>query len=205
MFCWRCRFLIPTVNRYKRAPQNSFFATRDARGLSSETLPDAPHPPVAATKSKVFEEYGRRRIDNYYWLRDSKNPEVIAYLEAENSYAETILAPLKPLAAKLHSEMMACLGGADAGVPFVNNGYIYQLRYDKDANYPLIERHRTTDNAPTEVVLDVAKLSAGHSEFFLNNWVVSPDGTLVAYAIDFSGDNKHHDFRSLDLDRPNHR
>jgi oligopeptidase B len=144
--------------------------------------------PVAKKIPKVFEEYGRQRIDNYYWMRERDNPDVIAYLKAENAYADNRLKPIKPLAAKLYAEMTERHDDADLSVPYIDGGYYYQTRYTKGADYPVIVRRKKLRNAPMQVVLDVAKLAKGHSEFNLNNWIVSSDGALVTYAVDESGD-----------------
>lgn len=144
-------------------------------------------PPVAKKIAKIFDEYGNRRIDNYFWLRERDNPDVLAYLRAENTYADARLKPIQPLADKLYAEMAARHDDADASVPYLDEGYYYQTRYAKGAEYPVIVRRKGALDAPLQVVLDVAKLARGHSQFNFNNWVVSADGSLAAYAVDKSG------------------
>ena len=151
----------------------------------------APKPPVADVKPKIFEEHGRQRGDNYYWLKERENRDVLAYLRAENAYANARLRPLKPAIAKIHSQMRSHLGDSILGAPFVENGYLYWGGFEKGAEYRVIRRRKNHPQAAAEVVLDVPKIARGHRQFILANWVVSPDGKSVAYAVDFSGGNAH--------------
>ena len=145
-------------------------------------------PPVAAARPTAFTAHGHTRIDPYDWLKRRTDPEVIAYLKAENDYAEEKLAPLAPLAADLQAEMRDGLGDATELMPIELDGWTYRLRYAKGADYPVIERSR---GARREVVLDVPRLAEGQRQFFLRNWTVSPDGARVAYAVDATGNNEH--------------
>lgn len=150
--------------------------------------------PVAAIEPKVLELHGFQRTDNYYWLRDKERPETIAYLEAENAYANEMLAPLKDTASALAAEMRDRMDDADQSVPFLDNGYVYEARIAEGADYPVIVRRKNAPDAAEEMVLDVPKLAEGHAQYNLNTWEVSPDGTLVAYAVDFAGDRMHQIF-----------
>jgi oligopeptidase B len=148
-------------------------------------------PPVAKIEPKTLELNGVTRTDNYYWLRDKTNPDVVAYLNAENAYAETQLSPLKATIDELYKEMADRLDDAKKGVPYFDNGYWYEERFAEGANYQVIIRRKGTLQAPEEVVLDVPELAKSHKQFNLNKWEVSPDGSLVAYAADLSGDRMH--------------
>jgi oligopeptidase B len=146
-----------------------------------------PAPPVAAIKPfEVKAPHGATRTDNYYWLREKENPEVIAYLEAENAYADALLAPLKDQADAIYKELEARFAVADQEVPYRMDGYLYQSRYAEGADYPQIVRRKSAD-APEEIVLDVPELAKAHEQYFLRGWEVSPDGAKIAFAVDFTG------------------
>lgn len=148
----------------------------------------APSAPIAPVMPKAFKEFGRVRIDNYDWLRDRDDPRVVAYLEAENAYAEACLEPIKPLVAELTSELKAREAQEDVSVVTVDNGYVYQRRFTQGAQYPCIVRRKDAPGTEEEIVLDVGALAAGHpQQYQLGSWTVSPDNTRVAFAVDFTG------------------
>jgi len=144
--------------------------------------------PIAPVMPKAFKEFGSVRIDNYDWLRNRDDPRVVAYLEAENAYAEARLEPIKPLVAELTAELEAREAQEDVSVPTVDNGYIYERRFTQGAQYPCIVRRKDASGAQEEIVLDVGALAAGHrQQYQLGSWTVSPDNTRVAFAVDFTG------------------
>jgi oligopeptidase B len=147
-----------------------------------------PKAPIAPVVPKAFKEFGGVRIDNYDWLRDRKDPRVIAYLDAENAYANARLEPIKPLVDELAAELKVRSAQEDASVPAADNGYVYERRFAQGAQYPLIVRRKDTPGAEEERVLDVGALAAGHPhQYQLGSWTVSPDNTRVAFAVDFNG------------------
>ena len=152
----------------------------------------APSPPEAPVEAKTFEEFGRVRVDPYYWLRDRKDPRVIAYLDAENAYADARLEPMKSLVDELAVELQARATPDDVTVPTVYNGYLYQRRFVQGSQYPLIVRWKDrAGNSEEEIVLDVAALAAGQPhQFQLGSWTVSPNNQRVAFTVDFSGDRE---------------
>ena len=144
--------------------------------------------PIAPVMPKAFKEFGSVRIDNYDWLRNRDDPRVVAYLEAENAYAEARLESIKPLVAELTAELEAREAQEDVSVPTVDNGYIYERRFTQGAQYPCIVRRKDASGAQEEIVLDVGALAAGHrQQYQLGSWTVSPDNTRVAFAVDFTG------------------
>jgi oligopeptidase B len=147
-------------------------------------------PPVARIVPKIFEEFGQKRIDNYDWLRDRDDPQVVAHLHAENAYADARLKAIQPLVNALSAELKAREADEDASVPFADNGYLYERRFAKGAQYPVIVRRRDAPDAAAEVVLDVEALAAGHAQYRLLNWRVSPDNRRVAFAVDFVGNRQ---------------
>ncbi|OWK29593.1 S9 family peptidase [Sphingomonas mucosissima] len=149
----------------------------------------APTPPRAAKKPHEVTAPGGIRSDEYYWLRDDtrKNPEMLAYLNAENAYADAQLAALKPLQETLYQETVSHIKQDDSSVPYRKNGYWYQTRFNTGADYPVIERRKGDRTAPAEVMFDQPAMAKGHSFFALSDWAVSPDNRLVAYAEDVVG------------------
>lgn len=149
----------------------------------------APQPPRAAKKPhQVTSPHGTRE-DDYYWLRDDtrKNPEMLAYLAAENAYADATLASLKPLQDRLYAETVSHIKQDDSSVPYRERGYYYQTRFTPGADYPVIERRKGTRDAPAEIMFDQPAMAKGHSFFALSDWSVSQDNRLVAYAEDVIG------------------
>jgi len=165
--------------------------TRQSAGAATA----GPQAPVAPLVPRTVEAFGRSRTDNYDWLRDRSDPNVTAYLQAENAYAQAQLAAIKPLVDELAEELRTRNSDADASVPALSNGYFYERRFSHGASYPLIVRRKAadvTEEPAEEVVLDVgalasAALAAGNLQYRLGNWTVSPDNTRVAFAVDFTG------------------
>lgn len=158
-------------------------------GVGAVPIADTSAPPVAAKKEHtVTAPFGASRVDPYYWLNEKENPEVTAYLEAENAYANAQLAPEQALKDEIYKELEERASLADVEIPYAKDGYYYQERYAEGADYPVIVRRSGTAEGPEEVVLDVPELAKGHEQYFLRGWEVSPDGGKVAFAVDFKGD-----------------
>jgi len=156
-------------------------------------------PPVAPVEPKIFKKFGRKRRDNYDWLRDRSDPRVITYLHAENAYADARLQPIRPLIDELAAELKTRAVEQYASVPAVLNGYVYQRRFAKGAQYPLVARRKAGaagEESAEEVVLDVATLAAAAhgQQYRLGAWAVSPDNARVAFAVDFTGGREFHIF-----------
>jgi oligopeptidase B len=144
--------------------------------------------PMAPVVPKTFAEFGGVRIDDYDWLRDRDDPRVVAYLDAENAYADARLEPIKSLVDEIAAELKVRAAQDDASVPVANNGYVYERRFTQGAQYPLIVRRKDVLGAEEEIVLDVGTLAASHpQQYHLDSCTVSPDNTRVAFAIDFTG------------------
>ena len=148
-----------------------------------------PRGPVAAKKPYQVTSPNGTREDEYYWLRDDsrKRPDMLAYLAAENAYADAQLAALKPLQTKLYEEAVAHIKQDDSSVPFLKNGYWYASRFATGADYPVIERRRGSATATPAVLFDQPAMAKGHNFFALSNWSVSPDNRMVAWAEDTVG------------------
>jgi oligopeptidase B len=144
-------------------------------------------PPVAAKKPKAMTRFGDKRIDNYYWLREKENPEVIAYLEAENEYGRGVMKPLEGFRETLYKEMLARIKETDESVPHRKDGYWYYHREVEGMQYPIYCRRKGTMEAPEEVLLDVNELAKGHKFTQVGSMDVSRDGSRLAYTVDFTG------------------
>ena len=156
--------------------------------LQAQSAPTVPTPPVAAKKPFVVKGPANR-TDEYYWLRDDsrKSPEMIAYLNAENAYADAYLAPLKPLEERLFSEIVGRIKQDDASVPVRERGYYYYTRYEVGGDYPIVARRRGSMNAPEEVLLNQPAMARGQGFFQISEWQVSQDNRLLGYAEDVVG------------------
>ena len=140
--------------------------------------------PVATKKSKELTAHDDTRIDNYYWLNERENPEVISYLEAENSYTDTVMAHLSGFKTDLFEEMKGRIKEADQSVPLKNNGYYYITRYEEGKEYPIYSRKKESLEAEEEIMLNVNELAKGFDYFQVGGVSVSPNNKLLAYAED---------------------
>jgi oligopeptidase B len=154
--------------------------------VHGQTAP--PTPPTVAKKPFVVKGPVNRN-DDYYWLRDDtrKNPEMLGYLNAENSYADAQLAPLKPLQDKLYGEIVGRIKQDDSSVPVRERGYYYYSRYEVGADYPIIARRKGSLKAREQVMLDEPAMAKGHGFFAISDTSVSQDNRLLAYAEDVVG------------------
>jgi oligopeptidase B len=148
-------------------------------------------PPIAAKVVKNFEEYDKNRLDNYFWLSDSKDSNVLRHLKAENEYVEKSLKHTEGLQGKLFAEMSSRVEQKEESVPYKNNDYWYYTRYEEGKEYPFICRKKGSWNAPEEVMFDVPKMSNGYKIFRLFEYAVSPNNKMVAYLVDTSGDRRN--------------
>ena len=155
-------------------------------------LSAAPTPPVAPIEAKTFEEFGRARVDPYYWLRNRKDPRVIAFLGAENAYADVRLEQIKPLVDELAAELRTRATPDDMSVPAAYNGYLYQRRFVQGSQYPLIVRWKDlAGTSQEEVVLNITALAASQpQQFQLGSWAISSNNRRLAFTADLSGDRE---------------
>ncbi|MDX1502156.1 MAG: S9 family peptidase [Thermoanaerobaculia bacterium] len=152
---------------------------------------DLPEPPRAKKQPQELVIHGHARTDPYFWLREREDPEVIAYLEAENEYTEAALAHTAELQEKLYEEIVGRIQEIDESVPFLQNGYYYYYRYEEGGEYQIWARKKGTLDAPEEILLDGNKLAEGHEFFALRGLEVSRDNKLLAYAVDTVGRRKY--------------
>ncbi len=159
-----------------------------------------PNPPVAERHDHLIASPQGDRNDPYYWLRDDtrSDPEVLAYLNAENTYTQATLAPYESLRETLYREMVGRLKSADASPPSFHNGYWYYSRYVPGQNYAVLARRQGNMQAPEEILLDENRRAAGRDYYSLGNYSISPDNRLMAVAEDYIG-RRQYELRVLDL------
>jgi oligopeptidase B len=164
----------------------------DSKVATSSFTPDsqasgAPKPPVARRLPVEQVIHGDHLVDDYAWLRDKTNPEVIAHLNAENAYTDAVLRDTEPFQEKLYQEMLGRILQTDLSVPYRLRGYLYFTRTEEGKQYPLHYRQRDAENAPEELLLDLNALAVGYSFLSLGTFAVSDDNSLLAYSLDTTG------------------
>lgn len=140
--------------------------------------------PTLAKKPKVLNEHGNQRIDNYYWLNERENPDVIAYLEAENNYYKKNTAHTEVFQNQLFDEMKSRIKEDEASVPYFKNGYFYITRFEIGGQYPIYERKPQTMQAAAELLFDVNNMAKGHQYYQLSGFNISPNNELAVFGVD---------------------
>jgi oligopeptidase B len=143
-------------------------------------------PPVARIVPRVETVHGELRVDDYFWLRDRGDPDVVAYLEAENRYTAGVMRHTEGLQERLYQEMRQRIKETDLSVPERLDDYVYYSRTEAGGQYPIFCR-RYGELGDEEILLDQNPLAAGHGYFRLGASAVSPDHRLLAYSVDTSG------------------
>lgn len=144
-------------------------------------------PPVAPKRPKIIRIHEDEVVDNYFWLREKTNPEVLQYLNAENVYAEQMLAHTKELQEKLYNEMLSRIKETDLSVPYQTDGYFYYSKTEKGKQYPVYYRKKGSLQGAEEILLDLNELAKGKKFMGLGDFEISDDGNLMAYSTDETG------------------
>ena len=157
--------------------------------MTQNQLPD---PPIARKDHNETQLHGVTLTDDYAWLRDKENPEVTAYLEAENAYAEAVMAPLAGLRDELYQEMLSHMKQTDVSVPFRDGDWWYYTRTEEGSQYAIHCRKRggpagPAPDAPEQVILDGNQLAEGHAFFSIGATDITDDGRWLAYTTDTTG------------------
>ena len=177
--------------------------------ISEENVPEAaPNPPLARREPVEHIVHGDRRVDHYDWLRHKGSPEVLAYLDAENAYADVVLKPTRDFQEKLYQEMLERILETDLSVPYRLRGYLYFTKTVQGKQYPYHYRRRnapgpiahggarealrvsaaaSSEPAPEELLLDLNQLAEGHSFLGRDAFEVSDDNHWLAYSTDTTG------------------
>ncbi len=147
-------------------------------------------PPMAKKHSHPVTLHGDTRQDDYFWLRDKTNPEVIKHLEEENAYTELMMADTKPLQEKLFAELKSRIKETDQSAPGRNNGYQYYSRTEAGKQYSTYCRRKGDMKGAEEVLVDMNQLAEGKKFLALRAYSVSPNAQLLAYGLDYDGSRK---------------
>ena len=140
--------------------------------------------PVAKIVPKELTAHGHTRIDNYYWLNQRDNPEVIAYLEAENNYKEAVMAHTENFQEKLFDEIVGRIKQSDMSVPYKDQGYYQYTRYEEGGEYPVYCRKKGSLEAEEEIVLNVNDMAEGYDYYSIAGYSTSSNNSLIAYGVD---------------------
>ncbi|MBX2991566.1 MAG: S9 family peptidase [Bacteroidetes bacterium] len=148
---------------------------------------NARQPPMAEIKPHTLEKHGSIRTDNYYWLRERDNPQVLEYLNAENRYTDAVMAPAKQLEQKLFEEMKGRIKQTDLSVPYKLDDYFYYTKYESGKEYPIYCRKQGSLDAREEVMLDGNEMARGHGFFTIGSTAVSSEQDVLAFTLDTVG------------------
>jgi len=148
-------------------------------------------PPIATSKPETLIKHRDKRIDEYFWLKEKSNPEVIKYLKAENNYTDFIMKSTSKFQKKLFKEMKSRLVENDSEHPYRIDNYNYFKQFKQGKNYPLFFRQQINSNSKPELILDLNKLAKGKKYFNLGGIAISPDHQQIAYSIDQDGSEKY--------------
>ena len=155
--------------------------------VQAQSKSDGLTPPIAKTIAKRDTLHGDVRVDNYYWLRDKTNPEVITYLEAENRYTEAMTKGLQGFRDTIYREILNRIKQTDLSVPYKLGDYWYYTRMVEGKQYPIYCRKKGAMESPEQITLDLNELAATHKFLGLGAYEVSDDGNLLAYSLDTTG------------------
>ena len=174
-------------------PAGRTFRKLSLLSLSFMAMPVQPQsvtlaPPAAKQQPKTVELHGDSRSDPYFWLREKSNPDVVGYLEAENSYTASVMKDTEALQEKLYKEIVARIKETDLSVPVRRKGYYYYTRTQQGKQYSIWCRTKGSVDGPEEVLIDGNVLAEGKKYFSAGALAVSPDQQILAYAIDIDGD-----------------
>ncbi len=144
-------------------------------------------PPVAKRETKVTKIHGYELKDDYFWLRDKKNPEVIKYLEAENAYTEAYTKPHQEFADNLYKEMLGRVKQTDLSVPYRLGEFWYYTKTEQGKQYPMYFRSKKQNGDDEQLLLDQNELAKGFKFYAVGSFLVSDDGNLLAFSSDTTG------------------
>ncbi|UCC45830.1 MAG: S9 family peptidase, partial [Candidatus Zixiibacteriota bacterium] len=174
MCCRTILFLIATAALYSCATEQ--------HGVTAQSAP-----PTAKRIPQRLEKHGHVRIDNYYWLKERENPEVLDYLKAENEYTDSVMARTEGIQQTLFEEFKNRIKQTDMSVPYKQDDYYYYRREKEGKQYPIYCRKKESLDGEEEIMLNVNELAEGHEFISVRRGVVSHNQDLLAYAVDTVG------------------
>ena len=140
--------------------------------------------PSAKISPRELVAHGDVRVDNYYWLNERENPEVIDYLKQENIYQEAMMKDTEPLQQQLYDEIVGRIKQDDVSYPVKRNGYYYYTRYEEGKEYPIYCRRKDNMDNPEQILLNGNEMAEGYHYFDIGAYSVSPDNKMLAYSVD---------------------
>ena len=140
--------------------------------------------PRAKKVPKELEIHGDTRIDNYFWMNQREDQEVIDHLNAENAYCTDILKPTEKLQGDLYEEMVGRIKKDDESVPYLKKGYWYYTRFIEEGQYPIYCRKKGSMDNDEEILMDVNVMAEGHSYYKVGGLSISPDNKYMVYGED---------------------
>ena len=143
--------------------------------------------PIAPKRPYSITQHGDTRVDDYFWLRNREDPEVMKYLTAQMDYLEEVMGRVKPLQESLFSEMKTRIQETDSTVPEKRGGYWYYICTEAGKQYPIFCRRKESMDQPEEILLDQNTLAEGQIFCSVSGFSVSPDGNKLAYSVDLDG------------------
>lgn len=143
--------------------------------------------PLANKIPVELSKYDNTRIDNYYWLNERENPEVIKYLEEENAYFDKMMSGSKKLRESLFNEIIGRIKQSDMSVPYFRNAYYYYVRYEEGKEYPIYCRKKENLEADEEIILNVNEMAEDYAFYQIGSIAVSPDNKMIVYGVDTVG------------------
>ena len=146
-----------------------------------------PEPPMTIKAPREFVEFGKTRIDDYYWLNNRADSSVIEHLRAENAYTQAMLKHTENLQKTIYDEIVARIEQNYESLPTKGNGYWYYIRYEEGKQYPFYCRKKGDLAAAEEIFLNVPQMAVGHQIFMIRGYSVAPSNNLVAYGVDTTG------------------
>ncbi|WP_268846982.1 S9 family peptidase [Flavobacterium aestivum] len=150
-------------------------------------MPEIIQPPIAKIIPKKLKKHKETRVDNYFWLNDRENPEVIEYLNQENAYYQAKTIHTKDFQAQLFEEMKSRIKEDDQSVPYLFNGYYYITRFEKGQNYPIYSRKKESLSAKEEILFDCNEMAKDKPYFQLGALSISPDNKMALFSCDIVG------------------
>ena len=147
----------------------------------------APQPPMAEKKAKTTNIHGDTLVDDYFWLREKANPSVMAHLQAEDAYAQSMMKHTTAFQEKLYNEMLSHIKQTDTNVPYRYGNYFYYSRTEEGKQYPIFCRQKGSTQAPEEIILDMNELAKGQKFMSVGLLAPTDDANLLAYSTDNTG------------------
>lgn len=156
-------------------------------------------PPIAEVIPDTLVNFGKTRIDNYFWMKDKNNPKIIEYLNAENTYTDSVMGSTKDLQQKIYDEIIGRIKEDDETYPSLSNGYYYYTRSEKGKQYRTYCRKKGSLDSPEKIFFDVNKMAEGKAAYMFGGYTISPDNTKAAYFYNETGSFADYTLKIKDL------